>query len=84
MPPTPLPHPREPESRQYEILVQEHLDQRWAEWFDSLTLMHQSDGSTILVGTLADQTALHGVLHKIRDLALTIIAIQLIDKKDED
>jgi hypothetical protein len=46
--------------------------------------MHKSDGSTILVGTLADQTALHGVLHKIRDLALTIISIQLIDKKDED
>ncbi len=81
---TPHSHPREPESRHYEIQIQEHLDQRWAEWFDGLTLMHQSDGSTILVGTLADQTALHGVLHKIRDLALTIISIQLIDKKDED
>ena len=81
---TPHSHPREPESRHYEIQIQEHLDQRWAEWFDGLTLTHQSDGTTRLVGPLADQTALHGVLHKIRARARTIIAIHMIDMKDED
>ncbi len=78
------PHTPGPGSGRYEIRVKEHLDQRWAEWFDGLTLTRHSDGTTLLEGSLADQTALHGVLHKIRDLALTIISIQLIDKKDED
>ncbi len=68
----------------YEICVKGHLDQRWAEWFDGLTLTRRADGTTLLAGPLVDQTALHGVLHKIRDLALPIISLQYIDQKDED
>lgn len=68
----------------YEIRVKGHLDQRWGEWFDGLTLTRRADGTTLLAGPLVDQTALHGVLHKIRDLALPIISLQYIDKKDED
>lgn len=67
-----------------EIRLKGHLDQRWAEWFDGLTLTRHNDGTTLLAGPLVDQTALHGVLHKIRDLALPIISVQFIDTKDED
>jgi hypothetical protein len=48
------------------------------EWFDGLSFTHDSDGTTLLRGALADQAALHGVLNKIRDLGLPIISVQTL------
>jgi hypothetical protein len=62
--------------RRYAIRIRGHLDQRWADWFDGLSLTHDSDGTTLLAGPLADQAALHGVLNKLRDLGLPIISMQ--------
>ncbi len=59
----------------YEIRVQGHLDQHWSEWFAGLTISYESDGSTLLRGPLADEAALHGVLIKVRDLALPLLAV---------
>jgi len=73
-PDTPELHPL----KHYEIRVQGHLDQRWAEWLEGLTLTNESDGTTLLAGLLADQAALHGVLNKLRDLGLPIISVQSI------
>jgi hypothetical protein len=69
-------HGDEPD--RYAIRIKGHLDQRWAEWFEGLTFTHESDGSTLLAGPLADQAALHGVFKKIRDLGLSIISVQLV------
>ena len=57
----------------YEIKVKGYLEGHWAEWFEELNLNHESDGTTILYGPLADQAALHSVLRKIRDLNLQLI-----------
>jgi hypothetical protein len=54
----------------YEIRVQGHLDRRWSDWFEGLTISYEGDGSTVLRGPLSDEAALHGVLIKVRDLAL--------------
>jgi hypothetical protein len=62
----------------HEIRVQGHLDQRWTDWLDGMTVSHQSDGTTTLTGPLADQAALHGVLNRIRDLALPIVSVRRI------
>jgi hypothetical protein len=62
----------------YEIRIQGHLDQHWATWFDGLTISYESDGSTLLRGTLVDESALHGVLIKVRDLALPLLAMNRI------
>jgi hypothetical protein len=59
----------------YEIRVQGHLDQHWSEWFAGLTISYEDDGSTLLRGPLADEAALHGVLIKVRDLALPLLAV---------
>jgi len=59
----------------YEIRVKGHLDVRWADWFDGLTLTRESDGTTVLRGSVVDQAALHGVLGKVRDLGLPLIAV---------
>ena len=61
--------------RQYEIRLAGHLDQRWAEWFDGLTLTQQGDGTTVLRGPVVDQAALHGLLQKVRDLGLPLVSV---------
>ena len=60
----------------YEIRVQGHLDATWATWFDPLTITNAATGEAILAGELCDQAALHGVLIKVRDLGLPLIAVQ--------
>lgn len=67
----------------YEIKVRGHLDPEWSEWFDGLTLTHASDGVTTLQGPLPDQTALHTILSRIRDLNLPLISVKLEWTADE-
>jgi len=62
------------------ITVKGHLDQRWSEWFDGLTITHRENSQTMLTGQLPDQVALHGVLIKVRDLGLTLVAVQCADR----
>ena len=59
----------------YEIRLKGHLEPRWADWFDGLTLTQENDGTTVLRGSVVDQAALHGVLGKVRDLGLPLIAV---------
>ena len=61
--------------RSYEIRVKGHLEDRWAEWFDGLTLAAASDGTTLIHGPVVDQAALHGVLRTLRDLGLPLISV---------
>jgi hypothetical protein len=68
-------------TKTYQIRLQGHLDVRWASWFDGLAITHESDGTCVLCGPLSDQAALHGVLVKIRDLGLTLIAVQQIEPR---
>ena len=63
------------ENGYYEIRLSGHLDQRWAEWFGGLTLTHRNDGTTVLHGPVVDQTALHGLLQKVRDLGLPLVSV---------
>ncbi len=59
----------------YEIRVKGHLDQQWSAWFNGLAISYKEDGSSLLRGPLPDEAALHGVLMKIRDLALPLLAV---------
>jgi hypothetical protein len=59
----------------YEIRLKGHLDSRWAAWFDGLSLTRESDGITVIRGSVVDQAALHGLLSKVRDLGLPLIAV---------
>jgi hypothetical protein len=68
----------------YEICVQGHLDQGCSEWFDGLAITYDVDDNTVLRGPLTDETALHGVLIKVRDLALTLLAVNRIEALQEE
>ncbi len=66
-------------SQYYEIRLKGHLDARWAEWFEGLTITLEENGSTFLSGALADQAALHGTLKKVRDLGLTLVSVNSVE-----
>ncbi len=59
----------------YEIRLKGHLDGRWAAWFDGMTLTSCSDGTTTIHGLVVDQSALHGLLQKVRDVGLPLISV---------
>lgn len=59
----------------YRITIKGHLDGEWSERFDGLTITLVDTGETILTGPIVDQTALHGVLSKIRDLGLPLLSL---------
>ena len=63
----------------YQITVLGHLDSEWSDWFDGLNITMVDNGETILTGPIVDQTALHGVLIKIRDLGLPLLSLTRID-----
>lgn len=63
----------------YEIRLNCHLGDQWLDWFDGLTVTNLPNGEATLTGELADQAALHGVLNRIRDLGLTLIAVRRVE-----
>ncbi len=63
------------ESALYEIRLKGHLDDRWTDRFEGLTITLEEDGNTLLAGRVADQAALHGLLKKIRDLGMPLVSV---------
>jgi hypothetical protein len=60
----------------YEIRIEGHLGSSWSDWLEGMRIQHEEDGQTVLSGPLADQAALHGVLMRIRDLGLPLVAVK--------
>jgi hypothetical protein len=58
-----------------EIRVKEHLDVHWAEWLEGFSITHSEENETLLSGTLPDQAALYGLMAKIRDLGVALVAV---------
>lgn len=66
----------------YHIRLKGHLDSHWSTWFAGLTLTNEANGEAVLSGPLVDQAALHGVLMKVRDLGLPLLAVTTIERDD--
>ena len=62
-------------SATYEICLEGHLDFRWAPRLDVAALTHEGDGTTLIRIVAADQSALHGLLKRLRDLGLPLISV---------
>jgi len=69
--------------RRYQIRLQGQLDAQWAAWFDGLTITHTPHGDTLLTGLVADQAALYGLLRKVRDLGLPLLACICLESEKE-
>jgi hypothetical protein len=63
----------------YRIKVKAHLADQWSDWFEGLTITHEPNGETLLCGLVSDQAALYGLLKKVRDLGLGLIAVSRIE-----
>jgi hypothetical protein len=70
-------HPDRP--GRYKIRIKGHLASRWVTWFDGMTLTADDDGTTCLEGPVVDQAALHGLLHRVRDVGLPLLSVTQLD-----
>jgi hypothetical protein len=68
----------------YEIRVKGHLADRWAGWFEGLTIARQENGDTLLAGPVVDQAALHGLLSKVRDLGMPLLSVMRLESGQAD
>ena len=62
----------------YEFRVKGHLNDRWSDWLGGLAVQRQEDGTTVLIGPVVDQAALHGVIIRIRDLGLPLLSLRRV------
>jgi hypothetical protein len=62
-----------------QIRIKGHLGQQWMDWFDGLTIMPEEDGNTLLSGPIVDQSALYGILRKVRDLGIPLLSVNSVD-----
>ena len=62
----------------YQIRIEGHLGQQWAEMFDGLTIKLEGNGDTLISGAVIDQAALHGLLRKVRDLGMKLISVKFV------
>ncbi len=69
-------------SQLYTLRVRGHLGPEWSEWFEGLTVTCQPDGSTTLSGRVVDQAALHGLLIRIRDMGLVLLAVNSAEPEE--
>ena len=68
----------------YEIRLKGHLDDRWADWFEGLTITLEDNGDTLLTGPVIDQAALHGLLRKVRDLGMPLLSVNCVEPGQAD
>ena len=62
----------------YQIRIKGHLGREWADWFGGLAIMALDNGDTLLTGPVIDQAALHGLLKKVRDLAMPLVSVMRV------
>jgi len=58
-----------------EIRVKGQIDEHWSDWFEGLEITHTDQDETILTGDVVDQSALYGLIAKLRDLGLPLISV---------
>ena len=72
------PNPDSDQPLVYEIKIEGHLGTQWKDWFDGMTMTLNENGETVLTGPVVDQSALHGLLKKVRDLGMPLISVNRI------
>ncbi len=78
-------HPAQPcLSTTFQIRIKGQLGSQWTSWFEGLVIKPEENGETILIGPVVDQAALYGLLKKVRDLGMTLLAVNCLDQEQSD
>ena len=67
------------EARIYQIRIEAQLGREWTDWFDGLSITPGENGTTLLTGPVIDQSALHGLLKKVRDLGTPLVSVNRME-----
>lgn len=67
----------------YQIRLRGQLGPLWSDWFEGLAITWDDNGDTLLTGRVADQSALYGLLRKVRDLGVTLVSVNRLDTSAE-
>jgi len=78
------PNPNPSQARVYQIRLQGHLERRWTDWFEGLTITLEANGETLLTGPIVDQAALYGLIRKVRDLGLPLLSVTRLEAGQAD
>ena len=68
----------------YQIRIECHLDDQWADCFSGMTITPEENGDTLLTGPVVDQAALFGLLKKVRDFGIPLISIVRVESSRPD
>jgi hypothetical protein len=68
----------------YQIRIKGQLGSQWSDWFEGMTITPEEDGNTLLTGPVVDQSALHGLLKKVRDLGIPLISVICVEPDQTD
>ena len=69
--------------KRVKIRVKGQLDKEWSEWLGGMAITHDIHGETTLNGVVADQSALYGLLSKLRDLGLELVTVNSVNHVQE-
>ncbi|MEM8860449.1 MAG: hypothetical protein AAGD96_19165 [Chloroflexota bacterium] len=72
-------NPRRTQTDLYKIQIKGHLDDRWINRLDCQSATRDEDGTTSLTVQAVDQAALYGLLRKLRDLGMPLLALSRAD-----
>ena len=68
----------------YQIRIRGHLGGQWTDWFEGLTITLEENGETLLAGPVVDQAALHGLLKRVRDLGMPLLAVNRVEPGQDE
>ena len=66
-----------------EIHFKGQINEKWSEWFGGLTISHSDPDETVLTGVVADQSALYGIISRLRDLGLQLASLSSEEVKED-
>lgn len=78
------PEPTPSQPMVYQIRLKGHLGPQWTDWFGGLIITLEENGDTLLTGPVIDQTALHGVLKKVRDVGMPLVSVSPLESGQAD
>ena len=64
------------------IRIRSHLSEHWNHWLGDLSIANQSNREAVLSGEVSGQDALYGILGRIRDMGVVLLALECRHHQD--